>query len=347
MKEFSLIRPSHLGLLAVVYLPVIPTFLYWSLVLITLLYTGQRTFDESSCSSAQRHHQQQSLFGSKRFQQLWFAVKRFSPIHRPRIPAAAADDDEEVEEEEALDNDNNKDGHQRHRSRKLSASENEHLVHDTLAGTYKLSWSPFGKRKHHQSNFSNTREQYGLYSSHPEIINNINNNNNTLHDDSEEYHLQDTVVKMLRKKEKVELTGNDLASSSPSKSSSSPLSRIKKIKRDMQRCVTRDSSSDYELNDQNGNPKKNSSSKANEENVQLLANNTTNSVELNGCTEVAINGDKRFSVEHLDDDDLEMNFDSTPLQLTNLIGQKLPLGIIPLDKVDNYVSEKYLFVWKK
>lgn len=238
-----------------------------------------------------------------------------------------------------MEKDNNKDGHQSHRIRKLS--ENEHLVHDTVAGTYKLSWSPFGRRKHQQN--SNTREQYGLYSSHPENI----NNNTSLHDNDEEYHLQDTVMKMLRKKEKVELASNDLASSSPSKSSSSPLSRIKKIKRDMQRCVTRDSSSDYELNDQNGNPKQNNFSrtdKANEENVQLLAKNVIDNVELNDCgTEGAVSSDKRFSVEHLDDVDLEINLDNTPLQLTNLIGQQLPSGIIPLDRVENYVSEKYLF----
>lgn len=347
MKEFSLIRPIHLGLLALVYLPVIPPSIYCCLVLITLLYLGHRQYDEAaSLSSGQRHPHHAALFGSKRFQQLWFAVKRFSPIHRPRTSAQAGDDEEEEEdgEEEVEDEeeeDNGKHRHHHHHRRKLSASENEHLVHDTAAGSCRLSWSPFARRKHHHhnnnNNNNNTKEQYGLYSSHPEI------SIHSIHPSSQ--HPQDGEEKMLRiKKEKMELSGGHHdVSSSHSKSSSSPLSRIKKIKRDMQRCVTRDSSSDYELCDQNGSLKPNNSSSRDkakdEENVQLLANNAIiNSADLKeDCATTNNGGYKQSSIEHFDDDDLE-NFTSFGApQLDSLIGQpELPSGGIPLDKVENY-----------
>src|SRR5699024_2662698 len=138
------IRKTHLGLVAMVFAFAIPAPLYWTLAFIYAFYltapiAGLRFVnDETNLSSASSSRRNPTIFGAKRFQQIWFAVKRFSPIHRPK------------------QNDTNE-------PRKLSISENEHLVHDSAAGAYKLSWSPFARRR--QAN----KKRYGLYSSHPDI----------------------------------------------------------------------------------------------------------------------------------------------------------------------------------
>lgn len=125
-------------------------------------------------------------FSGKRFQQLWFAVKRFSPIHRPH-------------------------------SRKLSIN----TCDSDQDYNGRPTWSPFIKRRNPD------KKRYRLYSSHPDI------SSNKLHDT----FVQDSLEIDVDRKRDIKYSPNR-----------SPLNRIKKIKRDMQRCVQKIPSSDYELN---------------------------------------------------------------------------------------------------
>lgn len=126
-------------------------------------------------------------FTSRRLQQFWVAVKRFSP---------------------------------KHRSRNLSIAGEEN------GGPDRVNWSPFARRKADKS------RQYRLYSSHPDIS------------CSQLNECLDEPPAPLRPEVKGDCGD-----------SRSPMSRIRKIKRDMQRCVQKATSSDSEL----GQSKSNSS----------------------------------------------------------------------------------------
>ncbi|KAI2807989.1 Multiple C2 and transmembrane domain-containing protein 2 [Blomia tropicalis] len=133
-------------------------------------------------------------FGTKRFQQIWLAMKRFSPIHRPN----------------KYDHHYSSSAGTVRKRRKHSADSNDHNESSKMS-----NWSPFTRRRADNSTKS---KRHRLYSSHPELSSTQLNDKDFLHETSKE----ETVN---------------------SESNRSPLNRIKKIKRDMQRCVQRMTSS--------------------------------------------------------------------------------------------------------
>lgn len=325
---------NRLSLLALVFLTAIPSPLYWALVLLYAFYlaapnaglrfAADETNVSSSGSSSRRANA--SVFSGKRFQQIWFAVKRYSPIHRPK-PQQGSQYGKQP--------------------RKHSISENEHLVHDNTGGACKLSWSPFAKRK------QRTKKRYGLYSSHPDISSNHLN-------EEVEFLQEANNSRILLDEEGKALLAN---SSSPSSTrwdphsilNRSPLSRIKKIKRDMQRCVNRTTSSDYELSDPNGDPTAsgglNRLANCQADQVQVLTSKSPSkeaSPPALASKSNSVTPDKRrrlfqksVTIDKSSFEGEELEEDSVPvgLPLTESNARMPDIAIPTLDKVQNYVRQ--------
>jgi len=310
-KTYRHIRKTHLALLALVFVYAVPSPLYWSIAFVYIFHLTLSSSssvvdlrcandDTNSSANARRNT---ALFGSKRFQQIWFVMKRFSPIHRPK--------------ENAI----------RTKTRKHSVG-CEQLVGES---TSKLTWSPFVRRR------QSDKKRHRLYSSHPDISST---------------HLNEQ-----------EFVQGPKMSDEPSAGSSrwdpssiitrSPLNRIKKIKRDMQRCVQRVTSTDYDFGNQNGH--RGSADKvANQiDEVQLVASRSTAPDAITSATiedplglneEFVGTPEKRYrfqkaeTVDRCSIDNLAgVEFESEIIQ----VGQQVSCaqGDIALNKVQNYVSE--------
>ena len=344
MVKHTHIRATHLCLLALVFVYEIPIHLYLTLLLIYFFYIflccgtvpGFRCVSDdvnlSHTNSPRRN--QTLLFASKRLQQIWFAMKRFSPIHRPK---------------EYQNNLNHNNQHSTTipsvtKPRKYSINcETEryssHTDSSVTGSPCKLTWSPFTKRKQTDNN-----KKYRLYSSHPNIVN-LN---------EEEQFGKQNVIMDETKLNYINASNRKDPISNPMVRS--PLNRIKKIKRDVQRCVHRVTSSDHELSEGNemSEDKMINKNKLIENSVELVSTTETTTIstnltrgqirDLNGNSIKSAPDSKRKPFQKcktLDPSSIFKSFEEEIVQVeqqSTISNRSVNQNDISLEKVQNYVS---------